>query len=145
MSIPVVIRERRMVELSHPLGEPGWYDKCREGVGDNHVGISVEHVGAPLRLISQPLEVNRGDGATQLHCCLNLDDVGELMRYDISDPGVSSSELEVKSRSPQLDLVIIEIGRAVREIVVVVDNQAHLRVGLVLVQTRNRAVHFLCS
>ncbi len=140
MRIPVIVLEVGIIVLRDAFGKPAGDHERRNRIGDDNVGVSVQDIRASLRLVAQPLEVNRGEPPTQLHRGLDLDDVRELVGHDIMQPGMRASQFEIEGRSPELDLVIVEIRSAVGVVIVIADDEADLLIRLVLVHLRDRSV-----
>ena len=143
MGVPGVVAELPAVVLRDPLREPAWHGKTGDGIGNDPVGIAVQDVRPPLRFILKPLKIKSRKLSAEFQGGLNLNDVGEFMRHHVAQPVVRPAEVEIEGRCPDLDLVVEKICRPVREIVIVLDDETDLPVGLVMVQRRHRRVNIL--
>jgi hypothetical protein len=88
--IPEIITELFSIILGNTLRKP-----CRNHIPriwgrDDDVGISIENIRTPLRLVSEHLKIEGRERPPEFYCCLYLYDVRELVRDNISQPVVCS-------------------------------------------------------
>ncbi len=91
MRIPEIVPEVRPVVLRNPLRKPRGNDEAGDRIGNDDVGIAVQHIETPFGLIAKPLEVDGRHRAAELHRRLYLYDMRVLVRDDVAQPVVGAA------------------------------------------------------
>ena len=130
------------VILRYSLRKPERSGQTGIGIRDNSVRKSPDNIIALFFFISEPLKIERRKFPVKFHCSLHRDYMSKLMRYDVSEPIMRAPHVVIHRQCPDDDLIIIEIGCAVRDVVCVLNDESDRIFGFMIVEFGYRSINF---